>query len=98
VLLRYLLPHFRIGQIRSLYRATLTGILVAGLALTLIGIARYRRLAEFAVLAITFLALTRFFGLESFSQSLGMDPPTSSPRPTCCRSRSWCRPLLDRPL
>jgi len=74
VLLRYLLPHFRIGQIRSLYRATLTGILVAGLALTLIGIARYRRFAEFAVLAITFLALTRFFGLESFSQSLGHGP------------------------
>ena len=74
VLLRYLLPHFRIAQIRSLYRAALTGILVSGLALTLIGVARNRRVVEFAVLAVTFLALMRFFGLESFSQSLGHGP------------------------
>jgi hypothetical protein len=74
VLLRYLLPHFRIGQIRSLYRAAMTGILIGGLALTLIGIARNRRVADFAVLAVTLLALTRFFGLESFSQSLGHGP------------------------
>ena len=74
VLLRYLLPQFRVSQIRALYRAALTGILVGGLALTLIGIARNRRVVEFAVLAVIFPALMRFFGLESFSQSLGHGP------------------------
>jgi hypothetical protein len=74
VLLRYLLPHFRIGQVRALYRAALTGILAAGFVLTLIGIARGRRVAESLVLAVVFLALMRFFGLESFSQSLGHGP------------------------
>ena len=74
VLLRFLLPHFRISQIRSLYRTAITGILVGGFALTLIGIARGRRVAEFAVLSVVFLALMRFFGLESFSQSLGHGP------------------------
>lgn len=74
VLLRYLLPHFRIGQIRALYRAAITGVLVSGFALTLIGIARDRRVAEFVVLSVVILALMRFFGLESFSQSLGHGP------------------------
>jgi hypothetical protein len=74
VLLRYLLPNFRIGQIRSLYRAAITITLVGGFALTLIGIARNRRVAEFMVLSVVFLALTRFFGLEFFSQSLGHGP------------------------
>jgi len=74
VLLRYLLPHFRIGQVRALYRAALTVVLALGFALTLIGIARGRRGAEFLVLAVVILALLRFFGLESFSQSLGHGP------------------------
>src|SRR6188508_883248 len=74
VLLRYLLPHFGIGQIRALYRAAITGVLVSGFALTLIGIARDRRVAEFVVLSVVILALMRFFGLESFSQSLGHGP------------------------
>ena len=74
VLLRYLLPHFEIAQIRWLFRAAITGVLVCGLALSLIGIAHGNRVLEFAVLAVTFLALLRFFGLESFSQSLGHGP------------------------
>ena len=97
MLLRYLLPHFRIVQIRSLYRAAMTGILICGLALTLIGVARYRRVADFAVLAVTFLALTRFFGLESFSQSLGHGPADLIAAAYVLATRSWCR-LLDRSL
>ena len=69
-----LLPHFTIAQIRSLYRAAVTGVLICGFALALIGIALGRRVAEFAVLSVIFLALMRFFGLESFSQSLGHGP------------------------
>jgi hypothetical protein len=74
VALRYLLPHFEISQIRALYRGTLTAALVCGFALCLIGIARGRRVAAFVVLAVVFLALLRFFGLEFFSQSLGHGP------------------------
>jgi hypothetical protein len=74
VLLRYLLPHRSIHKIRQIYRATITVVLVCGLALALIGIARGRRISEFAMLAVVFLALMRFFGLESFSQSLGHGP------------------------
>lgn len=74
VLLRYLLPHFDIAQIRKRYRAALTTVLAAGLGLCLVGLARRRRTPEFAVLAVTFVALMRFFGLEMFSQSLGHGP------------------------
>ena len=49
VLLRFLLPHFKIEQIRWLYRTAITGVLACGLALSLIGIARGRRVADFAI-------------------------------------------------
>ena len=74
VLLRYLLPNLEIRQIRKLYRAALTAVLVSGLALSLVGIARGSRVPEFAVLAVSIMALLRFFGLESFSQSMGHGP------------------------
>jgi hypothetical protein len=74
VLLRYLLPHFEIRQIRSLYRAASIGVLVLGFGLCLVGLARGARLPAFAVLAVTLVVLMRFFGLEFFSQSLGHGP------------------------
>lgn len=74
VLLRYLLPHFGIKHIRTLYRAALTASLICGFGLCLVGIARGTRVPAFAVLTVTFLALLRFFGLEMFSQSLGHGP------------------------
>jgi hypothetical protein len=74
VLLRYLLPERSISWARGFYRSILTCLLVAGFAACLVGIARGARTALFAVLAVTFLALARFFGLESFSQSLGHGP------------------------
>ena len=64
VLLRYLLPHRGIPWIRRAYRLAVSGLLVAGLAVCLIGIARGRQTASFAVLAVSILALGRFFGLE----------------------------------
>jgi hypothetical protein len=74
VTLRYLLPRHEISHIRAMYRRALTGTLVIGFGLCLIGIARGKRVPAFAVLAVTFLALLRFFGLEFFSQSLGHGP------------------------
>ena len=74
VLLRYLLPHRGIPSIRRAYRLAVSGLLVAGFAVCLIGIARGRQTASFAVLAVSILALARFFGLEFFSQSLGHGP------------------------
>lgn len=72
--LRYLLPHFEVEQIRRLYRSFLSAVLILGLGLCLVGIARGRRVPAFAALAVVFLALLRFFGLEFFSQSLGHGP------------------------
>jgi hypothetical protein len=72
--LRYLLPHFEVEQIRRLYRALLSAVLILGLALCLIGVARGNLVPAFAALAVVFLALLRFFGLEFFSQSLGHGP------------------------
>jgi hypothetical protein len=74
VLLRYLLPHLEVGQIRSLYRTASIGVLVLGFGLCLAGLARRTRVAEFAVVAVALAALMRFFGLEFFSQSLGHSP------------------------
>ena len=74
VALRYLLPHYEISRIRAMYRRALTGTLIIGFGLCLVGIARGIRVPAFAVLGVTFLALLRFFGLEYFSQSLGHGP------------------------
>ena len=74
VALRFLLPRHGISQIRAMYRRALTATLAIGLGLCLVGIARGKRMPAFAVLAVTFLALLRFFGLEFFSQSLGHGP------------------------
>jgi hypothetical protein len=74
VLLRYFLPHGEIGEIRAAYRTTLTTFLLLALALSAIGLARGKNLPAFAVVAVTSVALMRYFGLESFAQSLGHGP------------------------
>jgi hypothetical protein len=74
VLLRYLMPHWRIARIRAVYRNALCAFLVLGLALVLVGLARGRNVTAFAVIGVTTIALMRYFGLESFSQSLGHGP------------------------
>jgi len=72
--LRYLLPHLEVEHIRRLYRSLLSTVLILGLGLCLVGVARGSRMPAFAALAVVFLALLRFFGLEFFSQSLGHGP------------------------
>ena len=74
VLLRYLLPHREIEQIRASYRSTLSAFLLLALALSVVGLARGKNMPAFAVIAVTTVALTRYFGLESFGQSLGHGP------------------------
>src|SRR5262249_62153309 len=74
VRLRSLFPFRVIAWIVRLYRLAVSGLPVVGFATCLIGIARGRQTAAFAVLAVSVLVLARFFGLESFSQSLGHGP------------------------
>ncbi|MBV9526957.1 hypothetical protein [Sphingomonas sp.] len=74
ILLRALLPYASITRIRTINRATQSTLLLLGLALALAGLARRRDATAFTVIAISSLALMRYFGLESFSQSLGHGP------------------------
>ena len=74
VLLRHLLPYRNIDRIRAAYRTMLTLTLVLSLALAMFGLARGQNTRAFAVIAVTSVALMRYFGLESFSQSLGHGP------------------------
>jgi hypothetical protein len=74
VLLRYLVPHKSISDIRRLYRQAITTGLLLSLALVMIGLWRGENLRAFAVLGVTTIALMRYFGLESYSQSLGHGP------------------------
>jgi len=74
VLLRHVLPYRDIDRIRAAYRTALTLSLVLSLALAMIGLARGQNIRAFAVIGVTSVALMRYFGLESFSQSLGHGP------------------------
>jgi hypothetical protein len=74
VLLRYALPHAGIGEVRGLYRKAISTCLLLSLALVVVGLWRGRNPRAFAVLGVSTLAFMRYFGLESFSQSLGHGP------------------------
>jgi hypothetical protein len=75
MLARYLLPHLSVAAIRKLYFALITVVVTAGLAAATIGLARggARRVQNLFWL-IAFLAFARWFGLESYGQSLGHAP------------------------
>lgn len=72
MLTRYLLPLMSVQQIRDLYRLSITIVLMAGIAVSMLRIAKGRSKA--AVFLIALLALSRFFGLETYGQSLGHAP------------------------
>ncbi len=74
ILLRYLIPQAGISQVRGFYRAAITIPLLLSLMLVLVGLWRGKNLHAFVALAVTTIALMRYFGLESFSQSLGHGP------------------------
>ena len=70
---RILLPILSVAQIRTLYHSTLTLLVLAGIALSLTALAR-RRTPEALFWLIVFLVFSRWFGLESYGQSLGHGP------------------------
>jgi len=73
-LARLLLPSLGVSGLRGLYKLALTLTLLAGIGYALMGLARERRMAEQAAWLTLFLAFSRWFGLESFGQSLGHGP------------------------
>ena len=70
---RMLLPVVSVEQIRSLYHTTLTLLVLAGIALSLTALAR-QRTPEALFWLVVFLVFSRWFGLESYGQSLGHAP------------------------
>lgn len=75
MLARYLLPHLSVAAIRNLYFGLITIVVTTGLSVAMTGLARggARRMQHLFWL-ITFLAFSRWFGLESYGQSLGHAP------------------------
>jgi hypothetical protein len=74
VVLRALAPHMDLKTVRTLYRNVQTALLMLGLAVVLVGLARGVNPPIMAVLGVSIVAFMRYFGLESFSQSLGHGP------------------------
>lgn len=74
VLVRYLLPHMGVQTIRELLKATMTLVLLFGVALCLLRIGERRAVGEQLVFLVAFLGFSRFFSLELFSQSLSHGP------------------------
>lgn len=72
MLARLMLPDFRVDQIRAFYKALLSLVVAAGLVAGLWQMARGR--AAGAFWALLFLIFARWYGLESFGQSLGHAP------------------------
>lgn len=73
-LARFLLPIMSVEAIRNLYQTTLTLLILTGLCVGMIGLARRRHTTEALFWTIVFLGFSRWFGLESFGQSLGHGP------------------------
>lgn len=74
VLVRYLLPLMSVRDIRLLYSSLLTVTSTVGLAYALFMVAIGPQQTVFLPWVCIFLAITRWFGLESFSQSLSHGP------------------------
>jgi hypothetical protein len=73
-LARLLVPMVGVQGLRGLYKLALSLTLLAGISYALLGLAQGRRKAVSCVWLVIFLAFARWFGLESFGQSLGHGP------------------------
>lgn len=73
-LARLLLPSLDVSGLRGLYKLLIVVTLLAGIGYALIGMVRGRRMVEHLAWLAVFLAFARWFGLESFGQSLGHGP------------------------
>jgi hypothetical protein len=71
---RFLLPVMSVEAIRLLHQLTLTFIVLAGIGIGLWGLAVGEHRAESLFWLMLFLAFARWFGLESYGQSLGHGP------------------------
>ena len=74
ILVRYLLPVMSVDMIRLVYSSLLSLTVTAGFAYSLVMLATGVRLATYLVWAVVFVAFSRWFGLESFGQSLSHGP------------------------
>jgi hypothetical protein len=74
VLARLLLPMLSVADLRRLYLGLINVMLCLGIAQTIIGMTKGRRIEEGCVWLIMLFAFARFFGLESFGQSLAHGP------------------------
>lgn len=74
MLARYLLPQMSVEAIRNLYHGIQTLLVLAGLAVAMMTLVRGRRPVEGLFWTIIFLTFSRWFGLESFGQSLSHGP------------------------
>ena len=73
-LARLLVPSLGVAGLRGLYKLAITLTLLAGVGYAVSGLMRGRRTAVDAAWLVIFLAFGRWFGLESFGQSLGHGP------------------------
>ncbi|WP_156405264.1 hypothetical protein [Sphingomonas sp. Root710] len=74
MLARYLLPHLSVDAIRNLYHGIQTLLVLAGLIVAMTTLARGRSQTAGLFWLIIFLAFSRWFGLESYGQSLSHAP------------------------
>jgi hypothetical protein len=71
---RLLVPSLGVSGLRGLYKLAVSLTLLAGIGYALLGLVRGRRMAEHAAWLAALLVFARWFGLESFGQSLGHGP------------------------
>lgn len=74
MLARYLLPVMSVEAVRNLFHTVQTLLVLAGILLTMLALVRGRRPTESLFWLIIFLAFSRWFGLESYGQSLSHGP------------------------
>lgn len=74
MLARYLLPHLPVEAIRNLFHSIQTLLVLAGITVAMVALAQRRRPVESLFWLIAFLAFSRWFGLESYGQSLSHAP------------------------
>ncbi|WP_139114664.1 hypothetical protein [Rhizorhabdus dicambivorans] len=74
MLARWLLPVLPVETIRNLYHMLQTLLVLAGILVAMAALVRRRAPVESLFWLIVFLAFSRWFGLESYGQSLGHAP------------------------
>lgn len=74
MLVRLLLPVLSVEAIRNLFHSIQTLLVLAGIIVAMLALARGGRRAENLFWLIVFLAFSRWFGLESYGQSLSHGP------------------------